>query len=75
MLLTIPCYFGLMDLQYLNTNHTLYNAVIKAEKEGHFLSKEAQRAAHSLRVDFEKGGIHLSAGTYPLHALAFSSNV
>ncbi|XP_057476622.1 mitochondrial intermediate peptidase, mitochondrial isoform X2 [Actinidia eriantha] len=48
-------------LHYLNTNHTLYNAVIKAEKEGHFLSKEAQRAAHSLRVDFEKGGIHLSA--------------
>ncbi|GFZ15219.1 zincin-like metalloproteases family protein [Actinidia rufa] len=33
----------------------------KSEKEGHFLSKEAQRAAHSLRVDFEKGGIHLSA--------------
>ncbi|GMP24118.1 hypothetical protein CsSME_00001508 [Camellia sinensis var. sinensis] len=47
-------------LHYLNTNHTLYNAVIKADKDGIFLSKEAQRAAHSLRIDFEKGGIHLS---------------
>ncbi|KAJ4828412.1 Mitochondrial intermediate peptidase [Turnera subulata] len=47
-------------LHYLNTNHTLYAAVMKAEQEEHLLSKEAHRAAHHLRVDFEKGGIHLS---------------
>ncbi|XP_047332042.1 mitochondrial intermediate peptidase, mitochondrial [Impatiens glandulifera] len=48
-------------LHYLNTNHTLYNAVLKAEKDGPLLSKEAQRAAHMLRLDFERGGIHLSS--------------
>uniref|UniRef100_A0A6N2NGG8 Peptidase M3A/M3B catalytic domain-containing protein n=1 Tax=Salix viminalis TaxID=40686 RepID=A0A6N2NGG8_SALVM len=44
---------------YLNTNHTLYAAVKRAEKDGHLLTKEAQRAANQLRIDFEKGGIHL----------------
>ncbi|KAF3964920.1 hypothetical protein CMV_010846 [Castanea mollissima] len=48
-------------LHYLNTNHTLYDAVRKAEQEKHLLTEEAQRAAHFLRVDFERGGIHLSA--------------
>ncbi|XAR71801.1 Mitochondrial intermediate peptidase [Bertholletia excelsa] len=48
-------------LHYLNTNHTLYDAVVKAEKDSSLLSNEAQRAAHSFRVDFEKGGIHLDA--------------
>ncbi|XP_010672007.2 mitochondrial intermediate peptidase, mitochondrial isoform X2 [Beta vulgaris subsp. vulgaris] len=33
---------------------------MKAELEGSILNKETQRAAHYLRVDFEKGGIHLS---------------
>ncbi|GJN39170.1 hypothetical protein PR202_gb28271 [Eleusine coracana subsp. coracana] len=47
-------------LQYLNTNTTLYNAILKAESEGALLTEEAQRAATTLRVDFEKGGIHLS---------------
>lgn len=28
--------------------------------------KEARRAAHTLRVDFEKGGIHLCAGKFPI---------
>ncbi|OVA03024.1 Peptidase M3A/M3B [Macleaya cordata] len=46
-------------LHFLNTNHSLYNAVLKAEQGGLLQTKEAQRAAHSLRVDFEKGGIHL----------------
>lgn len=46
-------------LHYLNTNHTLYAAVKRAEKDGHLLTKEAHRAAHNLRIDFEKGGIHL----------------
>ncbi|TVU08606.1 hypothetical protein EJB05_42015 [Eragrostis curvula] len=46
-------------LQYLNTNTTLYNAILKAESEGALLTDEARRAATTLRVDFEKGGIHL----------------
>ncbi|KAJ8771406.1 hypothetical protein K2173_026583 [Erythroxylum novogranatense] len=48
-------------LHYLNTNHKLYAAVKKAEQDGHLLSREAHRAAHHLRLDFEKGGIHLSS--------------
>ncbi|CAL9008527.1 unnamed protein product, partial [Prunus brigantina] len=48
-------------LHYLNTNHTLYNAVIKAEQEGNLLTDEAHRAAHYLHLDFERSGIHLSA--------------
>ncbi|KAK1273304.1 hypothetical protein QJS04_geneDACA012347 [Acorus gramineus] len=48
-------------LHFLNTNHDLYNAVSRAERQGHLHTEEAQRAAHALRVDFEKGGIHLCA--------------
>ncbi|XP_050225251.1 mitochondrial intermediate peptidase, mitochondrial isoform X2 [Mercurialis annua] len=48
-------------LHFLNTNHTLYNAMKKAEQDEHLLTKEAHRAAHHLRIDFEKGGIHLSS--------------
>lgn len=33
--------------------------MVKAERDRHLLSTEAQRAAHYLRLDFEKGGIHL----------------
>ncbi|KAL7107300.1 hypothetical protein ACP275_06G045800 [Erythranthe tilingii] len=47
-------------LSYLNSNHSLYRAVIQAEKNHHMLSEEALRAARHLRSDFEKGGIHLS---------------
>ncbi|XP_021909614.1 probable mitochondrial intermediate peptidase, mitochondrial isoform X2 [Carica papaya] len=46
-------------LHYLNTNHTLYDAVKKAEQDDYLLTKEAHRAAHHLRIDFERGGIHL----------------
>ncbi|XP_072985916.1 mitochondrial intermediate peptidase, mitochondrial [Typha latifolia] len=46
-------------LHFLNTNISLYNAIVKAETEGVLLTEEAQRAAYTLRVDFEKGGIHL----------------
>ncbi|KAM0875877.1 hypothetical protein ACQ4PT_036528 [Festuca glaucescens] len=46
-------------LQYLNTNTTLYNAILKAESEGVLLTDETRKAANNLRVDFEKGGIHL----------------
>ncbi|CAI9774984.1 unnamed protein product [Fraxinus pennsylvanica] len=47
-------------LHYLNSNCTLYHAVVKAEKDHHLLTEEAQRAARHLRIDLEKGGIHLS---------------
>lgn len=59
-------------MQYLNTNHTLYDAVRKAEQEKHLLTEEAQRAAHFLRVDFERGGIHLSAGMFFFFKLLIS---
>ncbi|XP_031484257.1 mitochondrial intermediate peptidase, mitochondrial isoform X2 [Nymphaea colorata] len=49
-------------LHLLNTNQSLYDAVVKAETEGVLTTVEAQRAAHTLRTDFEKGGIHLCAG-------------
>ncbi|KAK4489446.1 hypothetical protein RD792_005255 [Penstemon davidsonii] len=48
-------------IHHLNSNPSLYHAVIKAEQNPHMLSEEAQRAAHYLRIDLEKGGIHLSA--------------
>ncbi|PWA48558.1 zincin-like metalloprotease [Artemisia annua] len=48
-------------LHYLNTNSTLYDAVLKADKDQSLTSEEAKRVAHDLRNDFEKGGIHLSA--------------
>jgi len=49
-------------LQYLNTNTTLYNAILKAEGESVLLTEEARRAETTLRFDFEKGGIHLPEG-------------
>lgn len=61
---TNSCYLSF--LQVLNTNHTLYDAVKKAEHEAHLLTREAHMAAHYLRVDFERAGIHLSAGTFCL---------
>lgn len=48
-------------LQRLNTNHSLYKAVMRVEQEAVFPTREAERMAHSLRVDFERGGIHLCA--------------
>ncbi|KAK9095424.1 hypothetical protein Scep_026893 [Stephania cephalantha] len=47
----------------INTDHNLYNAVKRAQRDGNLDTDEAKRAANSLRVDFEKGGIHLSSGT------------
>ncbi|CAH8383597.1 unnamed protein product [Eruca vesicaria subsp. sativa] len=46
-------------LHQLNTNHTLYAAVRKAERDSNLLTEEASRTAHHLRMDFERGGIHL----------------
>ncbi|CAJ2638580.1 unnamed protein product [Trifolium pratense] len=46
-------------LHYLNTSHDLYDAMKKAEQECHMLSEETQRGIKSLRVDMERGGIHL----------------
>ncbi|KAK9120648.1 hypothetical protein Syun_018265 [Stephania yunnanensis] len=48
-------------LHIINTDHNLYNAVKRAERDGNLDTDEAKRAANSLRVDFEKGGIHLSS--------------
>lgn len=53
-----------LSLQFLNTNVTLYNAILKAKSEAVLLTEEAQRAASTLRIDFEKGGIHLSKGSH-----------
>jgi hypothetical protein len=47
--------------------------VKRAEKDGHLLTKEAHRAANQLRIDFEKGGIHLPPGIYTLFLLTFCS--
>ncbi|XP_061372981.1 mitochondrial intermediate peptidase, mitochondrial isoform X2 [Gastrolobium bilobum] len=46
-------------IHYLNTNRDLYDAVKKAEQECHILSNEAQRGVRNLRIDMERGGIHL----------------
>ncbi|XP_071686243.1 mitochondrial intermediate peptidase, mitochondrial isoform X2 [Rutidosis leptorrhynchoides] len=46
-------------LHYLNTNLTLYDAVLKADKDNTLTNEEAKRVARDLRIDFEKGGIHL----------------
>lgn len=53
-------------LQYLNSNPSIYNAIVSAEKNPHLLTEEALRAARHLRTDLEKGGIHLSPGKEPL---------
>ncbi|KAL0282898.1 UNVERIFIED_CONTAM: Mitochondrial intermediate peptidase, mitochondrial [Sesamum angustifolium] len=47
-------------LHYLNSNPSLYHAIVKAEQNNHMLTEEARRAARHLRIDLEKGGIHLS---------------
>ncbi|KAF9602838.1 hypothetical protein IFM89_031698 [Coptis chinensis] len=48
-------------LSFLNTNHNLYSALLRADESGLLQTDEAQRTAHFLRTDFEKGGIHLPA--------------
>lgn len=53
-------------LQYLNSNTSLYHAIKNAEQNHHALTEEGLRAAHHLRNDLEKGGIHLNSGTDPL---------
>ena len=65
-----------VGIQYLNTDHGLYEAVKRAEQDGHLLTTEAHRAAHHLRIDFEKGGIHLSSGMRPVTvSLSFSRKI
>nr|GMC94387.1 probable mitochondrial intermediate peptidase, mitochondrial isoform X1 [Ipomoea batatas] len=51
---------------YLNSNHSIYKAVLKAEQEGNSLTEEGKRAARFLRMDLENGGIHLSPGALPI---------
>lgn len=52
----------IIGIQYLNTNHTLYDAVLKADQDQTLTNEEAKRVARDLRIDFEKGGIHLCEG-------------
>eukprot|EP00899_Mesostigma_viride_P019942 jgi/Mesvir1/2794/Mv21707-RA.2 len=48
--------------QGLNTNRTLYDALVAAmQQDGATWTEEQQIMAHMLRVDFERGGIHLPA--------------
>lgn len=56
----------LLVVQYLNSNHSIYKAVLKAEQEGNSLTEEGKRAARFLRMDLENGGIHLSPGALPI---------
>ncbi|CAM6092610.1 unnamed protein product [Calypogeia fissa] len=46
-------------LQYLNSHQVLYKALVDVEQSNTLTTEEAQRAAKTLRVDFERGGIHL----------------
>ncbi|KAG6546992.1 hypothetical protein Mapa_011608 [Marchantia paleacea] len=46
-------------LQYLNSHPVLYKAVFDVEQSDALTTDEAKRAAKTLRVDFERGGIHL----------------
>lgn len=48
--------------------------MIKAEQDAHLLSDEARRAAEYLRIDFEKGGIHLCQGTICFQLFFFFSS-
>lgn len=55
-------FLGFFDVQHLNTNHILYAALKKAEQDSNLLTKEASRTVHHLRMDVERGGIHLDTG-------------
>eukprot|EP00250_Pteridium_aquilinum_P035483 c9490_g1_i1 orf=69-2117(+) len=47
-------------LHRLNTNPILYNAIVKVEQSNTLTTEEAKRAAFTHRVEFERGGVHLS---------------
>lgn len=50
-------------LQYLNSHPVLYKVVVGVEQSPETLTTdEARRAAKTLRMDFERGGIHLPPG-------------
>lgn len=50
-------------MQYLNSHPGLYKAVVGVEESPEILTtEEARRAAKTLRMDFERGGIHLPSG-------------
>lgn len=54
----------LLCLQYLNSHPVLYKAVVDVEQSDSLTTDEARRAAKTLRVDFERGGIHLPPGEF-----------
>lgn len=54
---------GVVACQYLNSHPVLYKAVVGVEESPDILTtEEARRAAKTLRMDFERGGIHLPSG-------------
>lgn len=54
---------GVVACQYLNSHPVLYKAVVGVEESPEILTtEEARRAAKTLRMDFERGGIHLPSG-------------
>lgn len=53
--------------QYLNSHPVLYKAIVGVEESPDILTtEEARRAAKTLRMDFERGGIHLPSGRLSL---------
>lgn len=52
--------------QYLNSHQVLYKALVDVEQSNTLTTEEARRAAKTLRIDFERGGIHLSPGEWAL---------
>lgn len=46
-------------VQALNTNTVLFDALVGAMEGGSLETEEAIRVASMLRMDFERGGIHL----------------
>jgi hypothetical protein len=56
-------FVGMVACQYLNSHPVLYKAVVGVEESPDILTtEEARRAAKTLRMDFERGGIHLPSG-------------
>lgn len=46
-------------LHRLNSNTLLYDAILKVEQSDVLTTEEAKRAAQTLKMEFERGGIHL----------------
>ena len=58
----------------MNTNSILYDAIAKVERSNTLTTEEAQRAAYTHRVEFERGGVHLSDGECGNNQMPISVN-